>query len=224
MNFYQFFTNDLRSPAWLIFKQQKEPPHRIQAKSQYTDLCCAECHRFDHDTVFAMGFDADFSVRTKWDSFCSGEGFLCFRSRLVEFLVGCGVTGLAFKKIPKSDFFVISVTERVPADRNAYVLSRPFCRTCGRRKGVTGLIEFRRRIELPDVGRKFVAPLFSREGSWNLHRDVFASEDIVFAMRAAGFKGGQFWRLLNSEEEEDFKAAVGKNEIYNRPAGAAINL
>jgi hypothetical protein len=223
MNYYQFWSDDLRRAVWLMFKELRVHPY-ISLKPRYLELCCPQCGRFDHDTVFDFGFDDDVSLRTRLDSFHSAEGFLCFRSSIVTFLHRKCVMGLAFKEIPSTDFFVVKVTERVEADRSVYVPSRPLCKLCGRPKGMTGVIEFRSQIQLPTSGDRFVSPVFSREGSWNRGRDIFASEDVVLALKEAGFKGGQFQRLLNAEEEAAFRAAVRKNEVYERPPGATINL
>ncbi len=223
MNYYQFWPSDLRNPIWLLFKQHKAEPEVI-LKPRYAELCCPQCRRFDHDAVFAFGFDDDVKAQTKFDFLRTGEGFLCVRSPVVQFFEKNRVLGLAFKKIPTTQFSVLKVTERVEADRSVYVPSRPFCTLCGRPRGVTGVFEFRRQIRLPSSGGRVVLPLFSREGSRNRDRDIFASEDVVMGLKAAGFRGGQFQRLLKGEEEAAFNAAVQKNEVYERPPGATINL
>jgi len=223
MNYFQFFPHDQTQFNWLIFIAHREPPY-LTVMPRYSKYVCPKCKKIDHEKVFEEGFADGLRIRAKGDFFGSDEGFECFSEEVLRIIEESGFTGLLFKPIPGTKWFVINLRRRVEADNNAYKWSRNVCDVCNRPKEVTGLITFLSQIRVPQEAKTFFGPTFDRGGSMNGDRDLFVTEDIVFRFKEKKIKGGMFQRLLTAEEESLFKEACASRVPFKWPKGSKVVL
>lgn len=109
-------------------------------------------------------------------------------------------SGLLLKQVPGNSWHVINVTLRVKANNKCYTYGTSKCEICGRFKEITGSINQRTEIEIPDVAGVFFSPTFDRNGSSNRDRDVFISEDIMTCLKSERMtKGAFFTRLIETQ-------------------------
>lgn len=223
MNSYQFFADDQHYNNWLAHSEQEEAPY-VVIRPKYERLLCPKCKRFDHDRVFAEGFEENVRIRARGNIIQTEDGFYCVDSRVKEWVELHHIKGVALKALPGTDWNVMSVTCRVEADRSDYSYSKASCAVCSRSNEITGVILLASRIAAPQCCGTFFAPEFDRVGGFSGNRDVFVTEDVVLGFKELGLKGGTFQRLLSAEEEPAFRAAVERKQAFKWPKGARIVL
>jgi len=208
MNYYQFSPNDQMWNNWLLFDEQKQEP-RLLVKDQYKRLVCPKCLKFDYDKAFKAGFDSEIRIRARGDFLESSDGFLCVSEKLKRLIYEQGVCGVSLKPAGKSGWHVVNVTIRVEADQQALKANKPICHSCKRPGSVTGSFYALRQIEVPPKRTAFFTTILERNGC---DRDAFVTEDVLQMFIKGKFKGGEFHKLLTTEEEAHLTATAAKGK------------
>jgi hypothetical protein len=217
MRIYQFFAEDPRTYPWLVFKVDNSGlvlSGINSVKDRYRHIVCCECHGFSHDQIFDEGFDETLNIRSRKQFVSTGEGFLCVSQAFREFYVESNYSGLDFKHVGRG-WHVISVTERLAlkAFDDVYEVKGPQCNTCGRPKSVTGVISYLSELGASPKSNCFFSTVSDRFCAGFTDRPLFASEEIVLAMKHKGLKGGEFRRLLTKDEEVALKTSLEAGKV-----------
>ncbi len=222
MNYYEFIANDQIWNNWLVFEELKDQPPQIKPRYKY--ILCPRCHKFDHDAVFKEGFDSNVKIRGRGDIIATDDGFHCFNDKAKSIIQAEHFKGITFKALGKTGWHVASITLRVKADPRAYELHKPVCPHCKRPAEVTGLFQYESQVEVPRKTGTFFSTIMDRYCSGFFDRPIFATEDVVFALKKAGIKGGMFLRLLNAKEESAEKRIIASGKRPKWPAKSKVFL
>jgi len=190
------------------------PASRCYAITWFQMHCC---WRITHAALTITGFRRTLEARfgivqqscARGDFMQTDDGFLCVNRRLHNLLILHRVSGVRFKPIGKSDWFVVNITRRVPHDRSVYEIvedlnGRKYCARCKRPTCVGGIHEFERQISKLPQG----LTVFTTQPPRISSPAVFLTEGVIQLLVKAKIKGGLLAKLLNSDEERTYKASV----------------
>ncbi len=232
MNYYYLGVRDEARESWVLFDLVKANPKRVpnpelpsalyqlfgpsplgdmRMKSQYLPLCCAKCGRYDEDAIFSTGFSTPAIIHIKGDYGRTRDRILVVNERFLKVIQIAKVRGYETKPIGSSGWHALQVTHRVECMEGALKRAEPYCPECGRSNGSVGSFQQLRQLAVPEDGNTF----FTTKVNWHRRlwdRDIFVSEGVVTALKAAGIKGGYCNRLWTDEEVSvsDDRARLGK--------------
>lgn len=201
---YRFDAADQVWNNWLLFTEDEgdeDSNDTLRVRPRYKRLICPACHGFDHDRAFKAGFDGEVRLRARGDIIETSDGFYCVSKDFVAVGRLAGFRGIVLKPVGRDGWHVLHVTRRVDSDPRAYRQSKRTCPRCGRSADGSGLVEYVSEIQRPPAGSTFFTTKSRRIGARYSDRDLFATGEVVAALKKAGVKGGTFRRLLDAEEE-----------------------
>lgn len=195
---YQLWTADQPDFNWLTRVKSGRGDSGIRPR--YLPVLCAGCGRFTLDDVFRLGFETPDRIRVRKgrNLLVTEDYFLCVHDGILDALKGAGVKGFESKRLPETEWHVLSVTDRRPFDASVYKPEGRKCSECGRQPQYR-IIQFERQIDRPAERLTFFCTATERgQGGY----DTFVTEPLLEVLRGAGAKGAMFQWLLNAEEEE----------------------
>jgi hypothetical protein len=225
MNYYEMGLVDEPKSSWVIkhvVKKLPAHPHRegvpavfyrffpfpdaqVQIKPQYQHLCCKKCGRFDSDKVFDVGFGDPVTIRLKGELGHTDDRMFIINNHVLGVLHRAKVQGFETKPLGTSGWHAVRVTLRVRSADGIIKNRKPNCSTCGRPRESYGSYDYCSEIDVPKRDNTFFTHKRAWPSSHFRDRDVFATEDVVIALKAAKVKGPYFNRLLSDIEREHQK-------------------
>jgi hypothetical protein len=185
-----------------------------EVRSRYSKLVCPGCQNFDSDKIFAAGFDDDVNIHFRDDFAETNDFIFVISQRMLNVLRKGRVRGYEVKKVDKSGWYAMRVTDRVDSDPAVFRYEKPRCKECGDPVDGGGGHSLLSEIEPPSTANTFFTTkkrCLAREGP---DRDLFCTEDVVLLLREHGIRKGSFHRLW-TEDERAKRKAKEKQGILN---------
>lgn len=223
MNVYRFSPNDQPWSNWLLIDESKEEPYLL-IKKRYEHLFCPVCEMFDHDEALKESFDEGVRIHARGNIVMTDDDFCLFDEKTTQVVLSQKVQGIRLKPIPRTEWSIVTISERKECVALAYKSHLPKCRKCGRFSEFTGLIDYESQISIPKHERTFFTTKIGFQGANRRNRDILLTEDVVRCLKDAGLKGGRFMRLLNRDEEGVMKRSVATTGKAKWPSGVQILL
>jgi len=191
-------------------------------KPQYQALCCTTCERYEASQMFDAGFNDPVTIRMKDDFGHTTDRIFIINEKVRRVLQDADVAGYEIKPVASSGWYALRVTVLVECNRSVVTIEGPDCPECGRSRTAFGIFEYLHDLSLPNGVNTF----FTTKASWpraSSDRDIFVTEDIVQALKAARIKGGCCTRLL-SDEELAKQHEKEKRGVKWKPPGMTVYL
>lgn len=232
MNYYRLGERGQTRASWVLFELVKAGPKHVRnpelpsvmyqffgpqaegemrMKPEYLPLCCKKCGRYDDDPVFDVGFREPVTIRIRGDFSHTQDRVFVVSEKFLNAIRKAKVRGYETKPVGKSGWHAFRATERVGFRDGVMKLVEPTCPECKRADGTTGMFKHLSQLSVPKSRNTF----FTTEKGWPTmlwDRWIFATEDVVQALKEAGIKGGYFNRLWTDDEVRmaEEKAKQGK--------------
>lgn len=195
----------------------------IRMKPQYRHLCCKKCGRYDAEKMFKIGFDDPVTIRFKGDYGYTHDRIFVINDKFLKVLKKSKIGGYETKPLGRSGWHALHVTALV-SSRDGVIKSRkPLCTECGRPKECFGLFQYINELGITNQQNTF----FTTKTSWPRHfsdRDIFITEDVLQALKAAGINGGCCTRLLTDDELKKQKEKAKQGVNFWKPPGTSVFL
>jgi hypothetical protein len=243
MNYYLLGDNDQRHSSWVLYELDRENPGKrtpsrlpqvmmqffgpqpdgnMRMKAAYVGACCKTCRRYDDDDVYDIGFEEPVKIRIRGDFGYTQDRVLVINDKFLKALRTARVRGFETKPIGKTGWHALRVTTRVDSKKGVLKPAKPNCRACGRPNGTVGAFHYQSELSLPTGSNTlFTTKINFHSRLWD--RDVFASEDVVAALKKAAIEGGYCNRLWSEEEREQI-AEKAEHNVRWKPPGTTVML
>jgi hypothetical protein len=220
MRYYCLVKRDQPKPSWVLTLPAKPqvkpakgtglPPalnrflgyfanHGREMKAQYDSVRCHRCGRYSDDDVFKVGFFDPFFINVKGDFDFTGDRVPIINDKFVKVLQKEKVRGYETKKLGRTGWHALKATTRVKFSPKIMKPSGKVCPECKRSRDMSGRFHNQCDVAVPNGAKT----IFTTERGWHStlwDRDIFMTEDVVLALKAAGIKGGYGRRLLTEED------------------------
>jgi hypothetical protein len=198
------------------------PDGEMRMRPHFQPACCPACGRYDEDDVFDIGFEGPVTIRLLGDFGWTEDRLCVVSARFLKVLRGAKVRGYETKPVGTSGWHALRVTERVECRKGVIRPSRKRCRACGRPDGGVGGFQDVGDLSVPGHPNTLFTTEVHRHRRFQ-DRDIFATDDVVGALKRAGIKGGYCNRLWTDEERDriDEEAKVG---VRWKPPGTTVLL
>lgn len=213
MIFYELVLPDLpaRIEAWLFYERSTEAPRRPEVRTEYRDLVCRKCGRFDELAALDRGLSKGVKVPPiRRDAIPTNDGFVLVSTRAREVLLSVPGLTVRFFEIPSSNYFVIYPDRLFVAPPNArlytpieppqpgdafQVRGRP-CRKCGRIRAMTFWLHW---FDVPEDVVLVGAQIECRTPAWICW---IASQAVVDAIKANRLTG---WIIRRTDADSEIR-------------------
>jgi hypothetical protein len=247
MNYYYIDLVDEPGTSWVLHEVvRKVPPHphkeglapvfykffqfpdaKVRLKPQYLPLWCPKCERYESDKAFEIGFSQPVTIRLKGEFGHTTDRMFVIDDKVLRVLRSAKVRGYETKPLGQSGWHALRATLLVDSVESKWKKKAKRCARCGISDDLGLNFDYLSQLSLPSQTNTF----FSTKSTWPASpshaRELFLTEDVVKALKAAKVKGPCCTRLWTEEERQQIDGKTKPGSVLGpswRPPHSTVFL